>query len=64
MKNILIGEVLVQSGYLTSEQLEAALKEQKNRPGRRLGEIVIDMGFVTEHQTLEALGKRLNIGLV
>ena len=60
MKNIPIGEVLKESGYITEEQLQQALAYQKEHRGR-LGEVLLELGFVTERQTLEALGKRLNL---
>ncbi|MCJ7751114.1 MAG: hypothetical protein MUQ65_08480 [Armatimonadetes bacterium] len=42
---------------LTEEQLELALKKQREDPEeeRRLGEILIDMGFISEAQLTEAL---------
>ena len=42
---------------LTEEQLELALKKQREDPEeeRRLGEILIDMGFITDAQLKEAL---------
>ncbi len=63
MKNIPIGEVLKEDGYITQQQIDEALVRQKQE-GKRLGTILIDMGFVTEKQVLEALGKRLNLSLV
>ncbi len=63
MKNIPIGEVLKEDGYITQQQIDEALVKQKQE-GKRLGTILIDMGFVTEKQVLEALGKRLNLSLV
>ena len=63
MKNIPIGEVLKESGYITEEQLQQALAYQKEHRGR-LGEVLLELGFVTERQTLEALGKRLNLKTV
>src|SRR5919204_814521 len=41
-----IGTVLVDSGAITEDDLEAALAEQK-RSGRRLGEILIGSGAIT-----------------
>jgi type IV pilus assembly protein PilB len=64
MKNIPIGEVLKQSGYITDEQLMQALAYQKEHRDKRIGEIVEELGFVTERQKLEALGKRLSLSIV
>ncbi|MGN8937810.1 GspE/PulE family protein [Bittarella sp. HCP28S3_D9] len=64
MKNIPIGEVLKEYGYITEEQLQQALAAQKQNRSRRLGEILEDMGFVTERQKLEALGQRMGLPVV
>lgn len=65
MKNIPIGEVLKESGYITEAQIEQALAEQKRSgTNKRLGQILIDMNFVSESQVLEALAKRLGYSVV
>lgn len=61
VKNIPIGEVLIQYGYITDEQVKKALEYQKTHTDKRLGDILIILGFVTESQMLEALGKRLGL---
>jgi type IV pilus assembly protein PilB len=51
-----LGTWLVRKGYLTQEQLEAALALQKSEgQGRLLGEILIDTGLCTEEQVVEGL---------
>ncbi|MEG2256653.1 MAG: ATPase, T2SS/T4P/T4SS family [Lachnospiraceae bacterium] len=64
MKNIPIGEVLKEYGYITDEQVESALAYQKENRGKRLGAILIELGFVSETQMLEALAQRLNLETV
>jgi len=64
VKNIPIGEVLLELGYITKEQLAQALNEQSKDNSKRLGSIIVELGFITEHQLLEALGQRLNIRLI
>ncbi len=61
IKNIPIGEVLKEYGYITEEQIKKALEYQKSNQDKRLGDILMLLGFVTESQMLEALGKRLGI---
>lgn len=61
MKNIPIGEVLLQYGYITKEQIDQALDYQKEHPGKRLGTILMELQFITEQQMLEALGQRLSL---
>ncbi|MEG0829307.1 MAG: ATPase, T2SS/T4P/T4SS family [Anaerovoracaceae bacterium] len=64
MKNIPIGEVLKEYGYVTEAQIEEALKVQKQTKGKRLGKLLVELGFVTESQLLLALAKRLELPLV
>ncbi|MEG1880858.1 MAG: type II secretion system protein GspE, partial [Oscillospiraceae bacterium] len=63
MKNIPIGEVLLEMGYITDLQLMDALAFQKspNGAGKRLGAVMIEQGYVTEMQLLSALAKKMNI---
>ncbi|WP_052440697.1 Ig-like domain-containing protein, partial [Geobacter sp. OR-1] len=45
----LLGALLVQSGKITTKQLDQAIAEQK-RTGERLGEVFIRLGLLTERQ--------------
>ena len=63
MKNIPIGEHLIQKGLITQEQLDtvlAAKNEEKNK-GKKLGDLILQMGLVTETQFGEVLAERLNV---
>lgn len=60
-KNIPIGEVLKEQGYITEEQITKAVAYQKENREKRFGAILIEMGFVTEKQMLEALAARLDL---
>jgi len=60
---IRIGELLVQDGVLTLEQVEKTLTAQKIYGGR-LGTNLIEQGYVTEHQLAAALSRQLGIPLV
>lgn len=66
MKNIPIGEVLKEYGYITEENIHEALQYQKTEQGagKRLGVLLLELGFVSERQVLEALGKKLEYPLV
>ncbi|WP_041139788.1 GspE/PulE family protein [Beduini massiliensis] len=59
MKNIPIGEVLKEYGYIDDEQLNIALNAQKEDRSMRLGEHLVRLGFITEEQTLQALSDKL-----
>jgi type IV pilus assembly protein PilB len=52
-----LGEILVESGLITNEELGAALDLQKKR-GLPLGKMLNEMNLVTENQISEALGKQ------
>lgn len=64
MKNIPIGEVLKQYGYIDDQQLSQALAYQKEHTEKRLGTILIEQGYVSEHQMLEALSLRMDLKMV
>ncbi len=58
-----LGEILVERGALTDEQLGAALAEQA-AAGRRLGEILVDRGLLDERGVRWALAEQLDLPLV
>ena len=64
LKNVRIGQLLVDDGYITQEQVESALAEQKKLPGKRLGEVLVDLGYVTETQLLEALQRQMHVDII
>lgn len=66
MKNIPIGEVLKEYGYITDENIAEALRYQNTNEGegKRLGILLQELGFVTELQVLECLGQKLGLTLV
>ena len=55
-----LGDILVESGMITDEQLMNALQEQK-KTGARLGDQLVDMEAVTEQQIIEVLEFQLGI---
>jgi type IV pilus assembly protein PilB len=66
MKNIPIGQYLVNEGIITSDQLENVLetKRKENIPGKYFGDYVIQLGYVTDTQFGQALAKKLNVSFV
>jgi len=62
-EKVRLGEILLQQGLLTEEQLKSALDDQK-RTGRRLGRVFVESGFVTEEQIGEALARQFKIAFV
>ncbi|MDR0349938.1 MAG: GspE/PulE family protein [Coriobacteriales bacterium] len=59
-RQIRIGDLLKEYGYLNDEQLERALEYQKHT-NLRLGQAVIELGFVTEDEVLLALSHKLGL---
>ncbi|NIO42148.1 MAG: MSHA biogenesis protein MshE [Burkholderiales bacterium] len=62
-EKIRLGEVLLQQGQLSQDQLDAALLEQK-RSGRKLGRVLMDSGYLTEEQIADALARQLQIPFI
>ncbi|PIE41058.1 MAG: MSHA biogenesis protein MshE [Gammaproteobacteria bacterium] len=53
-QKVRIGDLLVQKGLISEDQLMKALSEQK-RSGKKIGKAVVDLGLVTESQMLQTL---------
>ena len=64
IRNVRIGDVLKEYGYVTEEQIDAALAYQKEHKGVRLGAALTDMGFISEEQLLEALSTLLQARII
>jgi type IV pilus assembly protein PilB len=58
-----LGEVLVGSGLVSLDEIEAALKLQQVS-GQRLGEILVENGIVTESQLAKALADHRGVAFV
>ncbi|RMF09555.1 MAG: type II secretion system protein GspE [Candidatus Neomarinimicrobiota bacterium] len=55
-----IGEILIEAGVLTPEQLHEGLKKQKET-GEPLGRVLAKLGFLTEHDFIIALSQQLDL---
>ena len=62
-RRIRLGDVLVEHGTISAEQLATALTEQR-RSGRKLGRVLGDLGFVSESALHELLAKHLQVPFV
>ncbi len=58
-----LGDYLVELGFITEAQLDAALKEQKEKGGK-LGTLLIQLGFLSEDVLLAILGKQSGVSYV
>ncbi|AKS39096.1 type II secretion system protein E [Anoxybacillus gonensis] len=54
-----LGDLLVEAGLITKEQLEETLKEKA--PGQKLGDALLQRGYITEQQLIEVLEFQLGI---
>ena len=58
---MLIGQLLVQAGIITQEQLDYALEHQKESQGEMLGALMVRLGLTSENKVLPVLAQRLGI---
>lgn len=59
-KRYLLGEILINLGVLTEEQLNLALKEQETmdaqgKEHKPIGQILLEHGFITPNDLIEAI---------
>ena len=59
----LIGEILIEEGFLEPKNLEEALKIQR-KEGGLIGEVLVRMGAITEEQLVVGLSKQLSIPFI
>ncbi|MBQ7958819.1 MAG: type II secretion system protein GspE, partial [Oscillospiraceae bacterium] len=66
MKNIPVGQYMVQKGLITDEQLQTVLAAQKeNRtPGKFFGDYVIELGYVSDVEFAKVLAERMGVEFV
>ena len=62
-KKMRLGDVLVQNGVITEEDLQRGLERQKGS-GRKLGETLVDEGITTEENIARALSNQLHYDMV
>ncbi|MBN2467633.1 MAG: MSHA biogenesis protein MshE, partial [Deltaproteobacteria bacterium] len=56
----LLGEILVEQGKLSFDNVDLVLSSQK-KTGLRIGRQIVSMGFVAEEEVLKALSLQLNV---
>ena len=57
-----LGEILLERGLVTREDLDRALEIQRER-GDKLGRILVDLGFIAQKDLLQALSDQLGVPL-
>ncbi len=64
-QNVRLGDLLVEKGLISEEQLMHALRLQKESDfSKKLGEILVDEGFVTEREIAEQIAQQLRLEFV
>lgn len=56
-----LGQILVDLGFITDEQLEMLLEEQSQNPGQKIGQVAMDMGLITDDQLIQALAEQFGL---
>lgn len=62
-RKLRLGDILVKERFITKEQLEKSLEEQKIK-GKKLGTLLVETGVVTEKEIVRALQKQLNLDMI
>src|SRR4029453_11866053 len=58
-----LGQILIELGYITAEQLEVALEEHRKTP-KSLGRVLIDLGMIKESDLVRALAEQVGLEFV
>lgn len=56
-----LGEMLLDQGVITHDQLNEVLAQQKLEKGSRVGRLLVDLGYATEAQICEVVAEQLRI---
>jgi len=59
-----IGQILVDLGFISDEQLEMLLEDQQRRPGQLLGKMAETMGLISDDQLAHALAEQWNMQVI
>ena len=60
-----LGDILIDSGFLSQAELQEALEAQRSSPSKkRLGEIIVEKGLLTELDILRAISQQYEIPII
>ena len=59
-----IGQILVDLGFISDEQLEQLLEEQPQRPGKKLGKLAEELGYISDDQLTQALAEQWGMQVI
>ncbi len=65
MRNIPIGQYLVENNLITQQQLENILQAQRDAQGqKRFGDVIVELGYMSEIRFAQALAGKLKVAYV
>ena len=59
-----IGQILVDMGFITDDQLQLLLEEQRQQPGALLGKLAEEMALITDEQLAQALAEQQGMKVI
>jgi len=59
-----LGQIMVEMGFITPEQVESVLREQERHRGELFGRLAVQLHLITDEQLAQALGKQLRMQVV
>ena len=59
-----LGQIFVDLGFITDDQLEMLVEEQSQNPGQLIGRVAEDMGLVSDDELIQALGEQFGLQVV
>lgn len=59
-----LGQILIDLGYLSEDQLWDVLEAQKQSPGEVIGQVAVRIGFATQAQVTEALAEQWGMPII
>jgi type IV pilus assembly protein PilB len=59
-----LGQIFVDLGFISDDQLEMLVEEQSQNPGQLIGRIAEDMGLVSDEELIQALGEQFGLKTV
>ncbi len=63
VRKVRLGDLLINSGSVTKEQLEKALVAQREKGGK-LGDVLVELGFISETEFVKILSQQLSIPFI
>ncbi len=59
-----LGQIFVDLGFISDDQLEMLVEEQSQNPGQLIGRIAEDMGLISDEELIQALGEQFGLKTV